>query len=448
MKKVTNQVQWYEGMLLEPQHFQEESLSIRQLSLYYLKLANPYFWGLSNLTIDEVALHSGKIRITEMLGVFPDGGLIQVLPDDASYPELDLSTIKDLDKTKTTTIYIATPRYRPDAANTETDFPRYASVQEGPIVDRNTGKAEVYMPKLDLNLSIIIGEQVPTRYIAFPLAQIIYKDDGFVLKDFIPPMVNIMNGTPLNTLCTRLINSLRSKINFLSSKLKSPLGINNSPLLARYAEISSIITPLVPKLESFVFAQTTHPFLVYTELCFIAGKISTMVSGQIPPMLAPYQHDNLLATFTPVLKFIDDMIATVKQLSIPVPFQMNNDVFTLNLQKTWVWENKLVIGISHNTAASPNDTKNWLDNAIISTDDHVNNAKEMRVLGANRTSVSQIPDLGLIISEGMTFATIEVDPSFITLDHKLMIFNSSDTEETRPLEISLYVTDAKGDDDA
>ncbi len=441
MKKAKNQVQWYEGMLLEPQHFQEESLSVRQLSLSYLKIGAPYFWGVSTLSIDPVALHSGKIRITEMYGAFPDGGLIQIFEEDESYPEIDLNTIKNLDRTKDNMVYIATPRYRPDAANTETDFPRYQSVQEGPIVDSNTGKSEVYIPKLVLNLSIIVGDSIPTRYVAFPIAKIAYKDDGFIQQTFIPPMINIMNGGPLNALCMKLIDSLRAKINFLSTKLTSPIGIENSPLLKRYAEIFNIITPLAPRLESLIRAQTTHPFWVYTEMCAIAGQAATIITGTVPPILKPYQHDDLHATFAPVLDFIHQMLSSVKQLSMPVPFTLDKNQFVLQIQKEWVWKNKLVIGVTHSTAESPGATKNWLDNAIIATDDHVSSIKEMRVLGAHRTIVDQIPDLGLVINQGMAFVTIDVDPNFISLDQTLEIFNSSDNVDTRPIAISLYITD-------
>src|SRR5262249_28543467 len=42
-------IQWYEGMLLAPQHFQQSSLRQEALLAYHLAALSPYHWGVSRL---------------------------------------------------------------------------------------------------------------------------------------------------------------------------------------------------------------------------------------------------------------------------------------------------------------------------------------------------------------------------------------------------------------
>ena len=440
MGKAIKRVQWHEGMLLEPQHFQQQDLHARTLSLQYLTTACPFFWGVRDLIIDETALIGGLVRLTKLSAVMPDGTYIAVDETDTDYPQIDLKTIEDLDVSQPITLCLAVVRYRPDSANTTSEFPRYDSVQDGPIIDENTGRSEIYMPKLRTKIYLIVGD-VPPRYVYFPLAKILKKDDGFVLGDFIPPRVDIFHGSLLSSLLIQVTDSLREKVSFLSSKIQTPIGTSDSPLLDKYTEFFNRLAPLLPDLEALINAQLPHPFVVYTALCRAAGVISCLINGQVPPLFKRYDHNDLSETFSPVFDFINKTLDIVKRISTSVSFALDERTFSLALQPTWVWNNLLILGIRLSPGMTQNDATNWVKGAIIASNKYIPQVRDKRILGAARTIVDEVPDLGLVSNKGIVFVEVTFDDTFIDPSDTLQTFNISDTADTRPAEVMLYITE-------
>ena len=56
-------IQWHEGMLLAPQHFQQSFLRQESLLHYHLTTGMQYHWGLRRVRIDPALLVSGVFRI-------------------------------------------------------------------------------------------------------------------------------------------------------------------------------------------------------------------------------------------------------------------------------------------------------------------------------------------------------------------------------------------------
>lgn len=441
MGKALKRVQWHEGMLLEPQHFQQQDLYAQTLSLQYLSIACPFFWGVRDLVIDETALIGGLVRVNKLTAVMPDGAYVAVDETDTDYPQLDLNEIENLDTSQPILVYLAVVRYRPDSANTSSEFPRYDSVQDGPIIDENTGQSELHMPKLRTKIYLVVGEVSP-RYVYFPLARVIKKDDGFVLDNFIPPRVDIFHGSLLSNLLTQLTDSLREKVNFLSNKIQTPIGSSDSPLLEKYAEFFNILAPLLPELEALINAQLPHPFTVYTTLCRTAGAVSCLINGQVPPLFKRYNHNNLYETFAPVLAFINKTLDIVKRISTSITFAHDERTFSITLQPDWVWNNLLILGIRLSPGMTQNDATEWVKGAIIASNKFIPQVRDKRILGAARMVVDEVPDMGLVTNKGILFVEVTFDEAFIDCTDTLQVFNISDTEDTRPAEVLLYITES------
>ena len=48
------EIQWHEGMLLSPQHFQQMELRQQQILTYHMQLVSPFYWGVNHLRMDAV----------------------------------------------------------------------------------------------------------------------------------------------------------------------------------------------------------------------------------------------------------------------------------------------------------------------------------------------------------------------------------------------------------
>ena len=82
-RRVPEAIDWHEGMLLAPQHFQQLSLRTEEMLHYHSAALVPFPWGVLRLAIDEAALTQGFLRVSEIEAVLPDGPvLVPGQPDE------------------------------------------------------------------------------------------------------------------------------------------------------------------------------------------------------------------------------------------------------------------------------------------------------------------------------------------------------------------------------
>jgi len=95
--KCPDRIQWHEGMLLSPQHFQLESARIDALIAWHTLTGTPYAWGVKRLKIDLALLASCTVRVIELEAILPDGTAIALSHDETQGIDLSirLDAIKD-----------------------------------------------------------------------------------------------------------------------------------------------------------------------------------------------------------------------------------------------------------------------------------------------------------------------------------------------------------------
>ena len=71
--RLSEHIQWHEGMLLAPQHFQQESARVDALVGWQTLAGHPAAWGVRRLEVDEALLGNGLLRITAIEAILPDG---------------------------------------------------------------------------------------------------------------------------------------------------------------------------------------------------------------------------------------------------------------------------------------------------------------------------------------------------------------------------------------
>ena len=76
-----NKVVWGEGLFLQPQHLQQQERYLERLVRTSVAGGRPFFWGLSQLTLDTDKLTLGKLALRAAAGILPDGTPFS-LPDD------------------------------------------------------------------------------------------------------------------------------------------------------------------------------------------------------------------------------------------------------------------------------------------------------------------------------------------------------------------------------
>ena len=434
-------VQWYEGMLLGPQHLQQLNLRWDTLLCKYLEILKPYFWGVSILNIDTVTLVNGKLRILELEAILPDGTFVQVKPTDKVIPELDLTVYVDqLRQLGPQMVHLAVPIVNPDGSNVTGDFPRFLSIPGTAVVDLNTGENPIYIPRLVPNISLVLADIPHPRYASFPFAQIEFKDESYQLTSFIPPYLQILTTSTIGKVLGDVLQRLRDKAAFLSENLKSPSGASaDLAIMDENAKLLTVIVRQVPVLENLLGVNTTHPYQLYLALLELVGDLTALKRGQVAPSFVPYQHNDLYKSFDQVITFIVNMIDLIQENYILLPFNKFDRAFSLELQPGWSSTTTYLLSLRGSPIFGPKDLLQWAEGALIASQSILKNVRDRRILGADRQIVDSNTEFNVTSPQDGILLEVTNDPSFIKPDDALCLVNLLDTPETRPQEIILYV---------
>jgi type VI secretion system protein ImpJ len=437
--KIMNPVQWYEGLLLYPQHFQQMRREFQELSLCYLSMSTPYYWGVRHVAIDEGAFASGLLRIKTLLAVMPDGSVLRHDESSLQAIEINLKDYAEKLDQGPLMIHLAVVRYQKDAATVHGDFPRYDSVEGSPLVDENTGDGAVAIPRLSLKAYLVAGDTVPVRYASFPLFKVKIHEGGFAFENFIPPMTDIRKSSAIGHFAGDIVATLRKNIALLSERLQAPMTQDMAPVLDQYKQNYDLLVSRLLAIEAVTNAEEVHPFMLYRELCVIAGVFCAFSrGGYMPPILDPYNHNDLYKTFKAVIDLIEKMLELIKSASSAFSFRLEDRIFKNILKREWMQKDSIILGVVLPTGTTAHTMMDWVNEAVIASVSMAQKAIEKRVLGAPRESVEQVPELGLTITRGKLLLRVDGNSEYIKTGEDLYIFNVSDTDGVRPAEILLY----------
>ena len=81
-----HRVVWSQGMLMLPQHFQQQARFVEAMLDARVSLATPHAWGFAEIVLDEGQLATGSLTVSRARGVLPDGTPFIMPGDDALPP--------------------------------------------------------------------------------------------------------------------------------------------------------------------------------------------------------------------------------------------------------------------------------------------------------------------------------------------------------------------------
>ncbi len=432
-------IQWHEGMLLAPQHFQLAALRSEQLVHYHAAVTAPFHWGVVRLGIDQGLLVDGTLRINELEAVMPDRLVVTKAAGEGPDLELQLTPHTDAIRQSPATVHLAVPALRLGSQVATGQLARYESIDGAEVVDTNTGDNPVPVPRLRPRLQLLLMDDPPEKYVTFPLAQVTFRDEKFALTKFVAPTIVVSLGTPLDQLATRLAKRVREKALFLSDRVRSSSATMKRPIvLQMQAAVHSLAAPL-PYLEAVLNTRRAHPFDLYLALCQVVGHVASLTRGLVPPNLGAYNHNDLGATFERLNRFINQTLDGIQETYYPVPFELGDQGFTLKLEREWVGD-RLIVGALRPTGMTEADVLNWLEDSLIGSATKMVSIHDRRIRGAARRPLDVSAESDLVPSQGMVVFSVTRDPEFIEPDQPLVIWHPTPAgRERRPEEIVLYV---------
>lgn len=434
--KCPDRIQWHEGMLLSPQHFQLESARIDTLLAWHTLATAPYSWGVKRLKFDQGLLASGLLRVLELEAFLPDG--TAVLLDATDPAAIDLSLQLDACAEQlaegAVDIYVCLPLSR---QMTSPGVPaRFVSLASAPVQDEVSDASPADIPRLVYNLSLAAGAAPSAAYVSLKLGSLLQDDGVTKLGPELPALLDVSAAPALLDAARQLVQSLRSKASFLA---RQAAGMSASeqraerPLVLH--RLSCLVTAM-PSLEALLQSPAVGPYPLYLALCNLLGPLSLLRPGALPPPPPVYDHAHPHRSFWPLLKELEENLAEVSQDYREVGFAWSDGVFELALRPEWI-NKRLVVGIK---GASTSEIEDWMDTAIIGTSHTVAELREKRVLGLRRARILSAEELQLRSLPGVLLYEILPGAELSRAESRLVIGPSGRAGAAgRPTGIVLFV---------
>ncbi len=435
----TDAIQWHEGMLLLPQHFQQNDTRQRELLHFHIAQTASFHWGIVRYEIDTVKLVDGTLYFTILEAVMPDGLVISSYASEGETIEIDLKPHEKAISQQPQLIYLAVPRYQHGAANAIGKTPRFTSRDSIAVVDENSGEGKITIPRMAPNVSLFVGKEPPSTYVSFPLFKVGSEANAFTLQEYIPPCLKITKASAVGILCDDICKQIREKIAYLADRLlgSSPSYISgDSEAFAR-----ALSTGLLP-FEALLNAEVAHPFTLYVGLCDLAGQIAGLLPAQIPPIFDPYDHNDLQTTYSKVLDFISLMLNRIQEGYFVFPFEQSDRTFSIHLKKEWAHD-KLILGAKVAPNMSRSELIQWIEECVIASESYLSTAMDNRILGASRKIIIHEDEMKLVPPKGVILFEVYADERYIKAEEALKLINVSDERDERPIEVVLYVPKQK-----
>lgn len=315
---------WSEGMLLQPQHFQQQSRHFDSQIRNASQIANVYNWGIDSIDIDTSQLSIGKICINSATGILPDGSYFNIPNIDGVPMAIDVS-----DTLLNKVVYLSLNIRR--HGNTEVcrdsdDNKSYRYFVEEIDARDVSGHSnlEQVIEVAGYKLCLLTELDNLNEFSCIPICLIenISSSGKVALKEnFIPPYLNIKSNLYLRSFLTELVNLINHRINSLSARV-SIAGKATTTEVTDFLMLQALNRnqPLVRYLES---AESVNPLDVYLQLTSLISEMSTFLKAdKQSPQLPIYDHNNLTTIFDTIINELRQIFSIVlEQNSINIPLK-------------------------------------------------------------------------------------------------------------------------------
>ncbi|MBN1290595.1 MAG: type VI secretion system baseplate subunit TssK [Candidatus Latescibacteria bacterium] len=323
---------WYQGLFLQPQHFQQFDLYLQSLFSPIINHQQPYFWGVCGIVIQGTALKNHTLSIDKGEFIFQDGTWT-VFPGNSIIQSRSLN-LDSLEAGRPFKVYLGLHKldYQNEnvsvigeSGDSSLKGTRFVTHAEPEIVNDlyQNGRAE-HIKLLNYDLKIFWESEKAELgdYYLIPVAELVYDEGQLTLsRNFIPPMVCVSGSEILK----QHIHNIREHITSRCHKLeefKSPREIQTSELDPGYILYILALRSLnryVPYFHHLTEIPDIHPWYVYGLLRQIIGELSTFTDrvdalGKLmdgTQLLPEYDHEHLFNCFDEAQTLISELLSGI-----------------------------------------------------------------------------------------------------------------------------------------
>jgi type VI secretion system protein ImpJ len=176
-----------------------------------------------------------------------------------------------------------------------------------------------------LDLRLLTSDDERGDYACIAFARIIERRSSRQIildEDFIPTVTGCAAAARLQGFVDELERLFRHRCEALAGRVAEASRGGNAEITDFM--LLTVVNRYLPVMSHYRSLDPLHPATLYRDLIEIAGELATFTRQEKRPILFPeYQHDNLQATFEPVMRELRQALSMVlDRNAIPIPLQL------------------------------------------------------------------------------------------------------------------------------
>ncbi|MEX6500632.1 type VI secretion system baseplate subunit TssK [Pseudomonas zhanjiangensis] len=440
MAGIPDAICWHEGMQLLPQHFQLQGLRAETLSARQTTAAQPWFWGVDLLELDEAALSGGKVRVTALDAILPDGLPVGFDASSREALELDVKEAIDASIQGATTVFLAVaPLYR--AGQLAPLGGRFRSLQGEPVPDLASGlfPEPISVWRADLRL---VAESNKADSVCLPLVRIGKQGGGYARIDYVAPTSRVLPESLLGHKVAAVCARAREKCVFLAGRLRQAQQAGNDEDGEQIGRLLAAIWARLPEVEAALGSRIAHPAGLHQLLAGMAGSLCVLNPLAGVPAFKPLAYEELLSGFTEVLDWLNAALDLVRAGYRTLPFARDTHGFWIELPATEEPWQRMVIGLRMPAGAGERAAGQWLDSAIIASQPHIPTLARQRMHGLAQQPLSRSEQIAYSVGADTWLFSIQGDQEWFDPSQRLRILVPGGGAGVEPWEVLLFFTNS------
>jgi type VI secretion system protein ImpJ len=307
----TEQPLWGRGIMVSPQHFQQQAAYAAWSAECIARLGLNQPWGVIESVFETDALKLGRLQARRLHIRFQDGTLIDTDNADALPPVLALDSESD-----EAVVVLALPLLRANGGNCL----KPDELAERPVryrqrwrdVRNQFGDDNRQIAVLQPELVLRFAHQNNSDYLTCPVARLRQDSQGVWSLDeaFLPPLLTVQSSRWLMTQLEQLMTQLRIRLTRLMAMRRES---NERMADFAVADVSlfwllNALNSAEPVLGQFLRYPQSPVERLYPELARLAGSLLTFSLEHQVSAIPAWQHERLNDVFPPLFDLLSDLL--------------------------------------------------------------------------------------------------------------------------------------------
>jgi type VI secretion system protein ImpJ len=388
-------IDWYNGLLIKPQHMQMFKLTGYFKMFQFNKLFNINLYGILSTDIDCSKIHEGIIKVISIKALNKDGSIIDYnINENYNYKLiLNLNDEKNLDKNiDNFTIYLATINYNPKTTENNN---RYYKLTYGPIIDNAQSDHDEYVQVLCPKPYLILERDILPKYTVFPFLKLKRIQNVWQVLNFQPPYLAFDQNNDFVKASKLIYINLTKKIDELAVKIihhKQHQSLDHKIIIDmhNYEIILSSYTRLKYILALDVISPQKLFYILVDLLRAMYFILCTIMKLELQ-----YEHDNMHSCYLIVLNKINEIIVEVLQQDIIfINFEISNDKnLTISLPHEYQPINNYIYCFCSSEKYDKEDIVKLINTLVMYSSSKEEEIKQFRISGIKREVFKQFTDI-------------------------------------------------------